>query len=250
MPEHAKISVYDKNFYAQQGEGALRSARAIVPIVLAHFSVRSAVDLGCGCGAWLHALEELGVTDVVGYDGDYVERSILLMDPAKFTPVDLTNDFEIGRTFDLAVSLEVAEHLPGELAEAFVGRLVAAAPHILFSAAIPGQGGTHHVNEQWQDYWRSIFQSFRFFPIDLVRPVIWGRADINYWYQQNTIVYCSEEALRNNKNLQPVPDDVSLNIVHQELYETKSEIHLRQALKLLPPLAWNAVARRITKSRP
>ena len=75
-------------------------------------------------------------------------RSRLLTDPAKFTAVDLRDSFAIGRTFDLAISLEVAEHPPEEFAEPLVERLVTAAPFVLFSAAIPEQGGIHHVNEQ------------------------------------------------------------------------------------------------------
>src|SRR5215831_15511255 len=237
-----------EEFYEQYTIGALRSARVILPLLLADLPVRSAVDIGCGCGAWLHALEEFEVTDVAGYDGDYVDRSKLLTDPGKFTAVDLRDSLEIGRTFDLAISLEVAEHLPAEFAEPLVERLVTAAPFVLFSAAIPGQGGIHHVNEQWQDYWRAIFDSFRFSPVDLVRPKIWGRADVEMWYQQNIIVYCSEEALRDNQHLQPVPSDVSLNTVHPRLYQKqlgrlKAQIELlnarpqlsfRTALKLLP----------------
>ena len=249
MGEHSKSVVYGKEFYAQHAEGMLRSARAIVPIVFAQLPVRSVIDIGCGCGAWLRASEECGVTDVAGYDGDHVDRSILLMNSAKFIAVDLHDDFEIPRTFDLAMSLEVAEHLPSEFAESFIRRLVTAAPIVLFSAAIPAQGGTHHVNEQWQDYWRSIFKSFGFYPVDLIRPVIWGHPDVEFWYQQNTILYCSGQALRNTVKLQPVPDDVSLNIVHRKLYEAqlaKSEIHLRAALRLFPSLVWNAARRRIT----
>jgi hypothetical protein len=140
--------------------------------------------------------------------------------------------------------------------------LVTAAPLVLFSAAIPGQGGVHHVNEQWQDYWRSIFHSFRFSPVDLIRPEVWGHPDVEFWYQQNTILYCSAEALRNNQDLKPVLDYMSLNRVHPSLYETRlgqlktqvdllkasSQLSLRTALKLLPSLAWNAAARRMKRS--
>jgi len=258
MVGHAEVNMYEE-FYEKYTIGALRSARVILPLVLAHLSVRSAVDIGCGCGAWLRALEELEVTDLAGYDGDYVDRSRLLTDPAKFTAVDLRDNFEIGRTFDLAISLEVAEHLPKRFAQPLVERLVTAAPFVLFSAAIPGQGGIHHLNEQWQDYWRAIFDSFRFSPVDLVRPKIWGHADIQVWYQQNIIVYCSEEALQNNQHLTPVPRHVSLNTVHPRLYETRvdslktqiellkasPQLSLRTALKLLPSLAWSAAARRL-----
>lgn len=255
--------MYDEKFYDQYTIGALRSARVILPLVLAHLPVRSAVDIGCGCGAWLRALEELEVTDVAGYDGDYVDRSRLLIHPAKFTAVDLRDGFEIGRTFDLAISLEVAEHLPRAFAEPLVERLVTAAPFVLFSAAIPGQDGIHHVNEQWQDYWRAIFDSFRFAPVDFVRPKIWGHADIEFWYQQNIIVYCSEEALRKNQHLQPMPSQVSSNTVHPILYEmrvdrlkaqiellkVRPQLSLRTALKLLPSLAWSAAARRLKETR-
>ena len=59
----------------------------------------------------------------------------------------------MNRKFDLVLSLEVAEHLPSECAEAFVESLVNLGPVILFSAAIPYQGGENHVNEQWPEYW-------------------------------------------------------------------------------------------------
>jgi SAM-dependent methyltransferase len=260
---HTDANIYQE-FYEHYTTGALRSARIILPLVLANLPVRSAVDIGCGHGPWLRALQEFEITDVAGYDGDYVDRSRLLMDPAKFTPVDLRGDFEIRRTFDLAIALEVAEHLPSEFADPFIKRLVMAAPFVLFSAAIPGQRGVHHVNEQWQDYWRSIFHSFRFSPVDLIRPEIWGHPDVEFWYQQNTILYCSAAALRNNQDLKPVPDNVSLNRVHPTLYEARLDelkmqlellrarppLSLRAALKLLPALAWNAAARRVKRSDP
>lgn len=216
--------------------------------MLEHVPVQSAVDIGCGRGAWLQVLEECGVTDVLGYDGDYVERSTLLIEPGKFKAVDLSGDFEIGRKFDLAISLEVAEHLPKKFSEGFVRRLVAAAPMVLFSAAIPAQGGTQHVNEQWQDYWRNIFQSFDFFPVDLIRPAVWGRSDVEFWYQQNIILYCSHQILHNVHELRPVPAAISLNLVHPALYEKRFDHQNLKfnlnALKRLPSLTWNAVLRR------
>ena len=259
MERKAEVNLYDEKFYEQRTIGALRSARVILPLVLARLPVRSAIDVGCGCGAWLRVLEELEVTDVAGYDGDYVDRSSLLTDPTKFTALDLRDGFESGRTFDLAISLEVAEHLPAEFAEPLVQGLVTAAPVVLFSAAIPGQGGLHHVNEQWQDYWRAIFDLYRFSPVDLVRPRIWGNTDVEYWYQQNTILYCSEQALRDNQHLSRVPSHLSLNTVHPRVYKAQVErlrtqmdqlrvcpqLSLRAALKLLPSLVWNAVARRM-----
>jgi SAM-dependent methyltransferase len=248
---------YDAEFYDTWSPGSLRSARVIVPKVLEYVAIRSAVDVGCGSGAWLRALEECGVYDVVGYDGDYVDRSKLLIDREKFTPVNLATELPVNRTFDIAISLEVAEHLASELAEAFIGRLVALAPVVLFSAAIPGQGGTAHINEQWQDYWRSLFKSFNFHPVDLIRPMIWDDSDVEYWYQQNILLYCNEEHVRHNSNLQKVSDHLSLNLVHPmtyesllsraHLYRSGEHLRLKETLRLLPRVTRTAVARRLKR---
>jgi SAM-dependent methyltransferase len=251
--ENPEVTRYEPEFYEGVVEDALRSARFIIPIVLEHLPVRSVVDIGCGCGAWLHALEECGVADVVGYDGDYVERSMLLIDQKKFRSVDLRNEFGLPRRFDLAISLEVAEHLPSEFAERFIGGLAAAAPAVLFSAAIPGQFGFNHVNLRWQDYWRAIFRSYQFYPVDLVRPMVWGNTSVKCWYQQNTILYCNEETYKNNCQLHKVPDERSLNVVHPEFYEgliSRPTPDLREVVKLFPSLVWDAAARRIKRMWP
>jgi SAM-dependent methyltransferase len=248
MSEDAKAGAYDREFFDDITTGSLRSARVIIPILLERVSVQSAVDVGCGRGTWLRALEEAGVTDIAGYDGDYVDLSSLLIDSTRFNAVDLCEDFEIGRNFDLAISLEVAEHLASKFAQALIRRLVTVAPIILFSASVPGQQGTNHVNEQWQDYWRSLFKSFGFYPADVIRPIVWGNPNVEYWYQQNIILYCTEQALKDNPGLRIVPEHVSLNMVHPTLYEigrARADPRLKSVLKLLPGLAWRAASRRI-----
>jgi 2-polyprenyl-3-methyl-5-hydroxy-6-metoxy-1,4-benzoquinol methylase len=65
----------------------------------------------------------------------------------------LIQPLDLEKEFDLVVSLEVAEHLPASAADQFVNTLVKHGKKILFSAAIPGQGGQDHLNEQWPDYW-------------------------------------------------------------------------------------------------
>jgi hypothetical protein len=62
------------------------------------------------------------------------------------------------RTFDLAICLEVAEHLPPEAAEGFIDSLTRLAPVVLFSAAITFQVGNQHLNGQWPDYWATLFR--------------------------------------------------------------------------------------------
>lgn len=238
---------YDQAFYANQCGGSLRSARAIIPLLLSRVPVRSVVDVGCGVGTWLSAFLENGVTDVTGYDGEYVDTSALTIPSSCFQVIDLSTDFMLPQKFDLAVSLEVAEHLLPENGDHLVQQLTLAAPMVLFSAAIPGQGGTGHVNEQWQDYWRSKFLSYGYHPVDAIRPSIWGRNDIEIWYQQNIILYCKEGHLPPGDLAKPVPANLSLNIVHPEYY-IEQQLYFSKALKALPSLAGKAISRRLSKT--
>ena len=135
----------------------LSAPRVIVPIVLEMIKPNSILDVGCGIGTWLKVFEEYGVDDYLGIDGDYVDRSTLKISEKRFLPNDLRKRWSLNRKFDLVVSLEVAEHLPEEVADLFVSTLSAHGDTILFSAAIPGQGGQNHVNEQWPTYWQKKF---------------------------------------------------------------------------------------------
>jgi SAM-dependent methyltransferase len=148
---------YDAAFYDIIRDGCLRSARRVVPLVLAAVHASRVVDVGCGEGAWLSVFKEAGCT-VRGVDGDYVDRRRLLIDEDEFVGHDLTEGFDLGR-FDLAVCLEVAEHLEAPFADQLVATLVRHAPVVLFSAAIPGQGGVGHVNEQWPAFWVEKFNA-------------------------------------------------------------------------------------------
>jgi len=181
---------YTSSWYGQLSEPAERSARVAVPIVLNAVRPRAVIDVGCGTGGWLRVFGELGVSDVVGVDGSEVPLSMLRIPETNFHRVDLSAEsVQLGRTFDLAVSLEVAEHLPESRAESFVRMLASLAPVIMFSAAIPGQGGTEHVNEQWADYWASLFEESDFALVDLFRPVLWNDPDVEYWYSQNAFLF-------------------------------------------------------------
>src|SRR5262249_29915915 len=133
--------VYDEGYYADQRTGSQRSARLIVPLLLELVQPRSVVDVGCGTGSWLSVFRDHGVEDVLGIDWEYVGANSLEISPDHFYAFDLTQPLRLERRFDLVVSLEVAEHLPPESADAFVESLVSLGPTVLFSAAVPGQGG-------------------------------------------------------------------------------------------------------------
>ena len=189
--EAGTTTVYNDTFFEGQVDGSLASARSIVPVILELLPVSSAVDFGCGRGSWLKACLENGVETVLGLDGDYVNRDKLLIDRGQFRAVDLHRPVQLERRFDLALCLEVGEHLPVRSAPFLVESLAAAAPVVLFSAAVPGQVGTSHVNEQWPLYWEKLFAKKGMQRHDIVRPLIWHNRSIELWYRQNIYIFAS-----------------------------------------------------------
>jgi SAM-dependent methyltransferase len=183
---------YGTGFYAANAAIAVRSAQRIVPELTAAFPVHSVVDFGCGRGAWLSVWAAAGAS-VIGVDGPFLDKERLLIDRANFCSADLARPIALGRQFDLAQSLEVAEHLPAASAEAFVETLTGHSPRVLFSAAIPGQGGEHHINEQPLEYWRILFRRRGFVAIDLLRPLILHDTAIERWYRYNILLFVKDE---------------------------------------------------------
>jgi SAM-dependent methyltransferase len=192
---------YTADFFESHREGARRSARVMVPLVLGLVLARRVIDIGCGQGTWLSVFRECGVEDVQGVDGDYVDRDRIEIPAGHFQPHDLSHPFQLSCTFDLAVSLEVAEHLPPESAAGFVESLTRLAPVILFSAAVPYQGGQNHVNEQWPAYWAERFARHGYLPVDCLRRRIWAKPDVEWWYAQNTFLYVEQARLKMDPRL-------------------------------------------------
>lgn len=214
------MTVYTENFFRELREGARRSAREIVPIVVRLLRPESVVDVGCGLGTWLSVFAENGVGTILGIDGAYVDRASLEILGETFLPHDLSQPLRLDRSFDLATSLEVAEHLPEEHAETFVDSLTRLAPVVLFSAAIPYQGGTNHVNEQWPEYWAALFEKRGYVPVDCIRKQVWQNGQVEWWYAQNILLYVEESRLDGppfSGRFQKTPLD-QLAIVHPKQY--------------------------------
>jgi SAM-dependent methyltransferase len=200
--------------------------------------VKSVVDVGCGVGTWLAVFRELGVTDTAGLDGDYVDRQLLQIPQDQFTATNLSSSFRLPRTFDLAVSLEVAEHLPPQAAEGFVHSLTRLAPVVMFSAAIPFQVGTGHLNEQWPDYWAALFKQHDYLPIDCIRGKIWTNDDVEYWYAQNTLLFANAARIQDDPLLcreHEKTNPQQLAMVHPKRYlqATQPPGGVREASRLL-----------------
>lgn len=249
---------YTKSFYEEVRNGSTRSAEVIVPLVLQLLPVRSVLDVGCGDGSWLSVFRKLGVDDILGIDGDYVTPDLLQIPQDRFRAVDLTKPFSLGRVFDLAISLEVAEHLPADCASVFVGSLTRLAPLVLFSAAIPLQGGNHHINEQWPDKWAGLFRDNDYLPVDFVRKRVWQNDSVDWWYAQNTLLFAQANLLESNAALKAEFERTNLNqlcLVHPKRYLSLEAVvraqqppppsGVRAASRLLLVCLRNAVKKRL-----
>lgn len=214
-----KLNTYGYEALGGWNDQAERSSDVVVPLVLDLVKPRSVVDVGCGPGLWLEAYERNGIKDFLGIDGPWVRPETLKIAQEKFRVEDLSQPLKLGRRFDLVNSLEVAEHLDGSKADTFVDTLCSLGDVIMFSAAIPGQRGYHHVNEQFQDYWVSRFRARGFECYDFFRPRIWNDPKVSFFYKQNVFLYARAghpliPRLRELERLAPP----IISLVHPELY--------------------------------
>ena len=215
------MQVYTENFFDNLKEGSKQSAKEVVPLVLELIQPQSVVDVGCGSGEWLSVFKQHGINDILGIDGDYVDRKLIAIPPNNFLSFDLTKPLALDKKFDLVVSLETAEHLPSKSAEIFVDSLTQLGSVILFSAAIPFQGGTEHINERWPEYWNYLFQRKDYEVIDCIRPQLWRNQNVEYWYIQNTFMFVQKDYLEQHevlKKLREKNDTKKFSLVHPQMY--------------------------------
>lgn len=211
-------SLYDGKFYEGQRAASSNSAKWVVPLLIELVQPKSVVDFGCGVGTWLLPFIESGIEDVLGLEGEWALENGLEIDRSLFEIADLTRPVKLNRTFELAICLEVAEHLPQSATGKLVESLTRAAPVVVFSAAIPGQGGVNHINEQWQDFWVAEFVKHGYSVADVIRPVIWRNPDIRYWYKQNILLFMKP----GTSLLRRTPQDWTFNRVHEEAFMQKT----------------------------
>ncbi len=184
---------YDRAYFVARQRGWDISAAAVAEVMLSLFPIRSMVEVGCGTGNLPAAFRDRGVADVFGLDGPNVPHDLMRLDSEQVMSWDPARLAPLPRRFDLACSLEVGEHVPAARAADFVRMLTAAAPVVVFGAAIPGQGGPGHVNEQRQSWWAALFAAQGFVAFDCIRPAIWRVEGLEWYYAQNILVYCQPD---------------------------------------------------------
>jgi SAM-dependent methyltransferase len=234
--------MYDFDWHKSHGDKTSSSAAVIADILSKSFRINSVLDVGCGDGRWLRAFIDRGASVARGVDGPWTDQSRLLIEQSEFSVHNLEKPLSLGCQFDLAMSMEVAEHVAEEFSDQFVKNITAHADLVLFGAAIPYQGGFRHVNEQWPSYWANKFASLGFKCFDLIRSPIWARDDVYFWYKQNCLVYVREsradllaqaEACIVEHGAAQMPIDVA----HPELYSNLAsyrQIAFKPLLRQLP----------------
>lgn len=236
------ISPYTHEYRRAIQNGSANSARVIVPMLVDLVHPTSVIDVGCGSGLWLSVFQQSGVEKVFGVDGAYIDPKELHIDAHHFMPADLNSPPVPTSKFDLALCLEVAEHLRPSSARPLVEYLTTLSPIVAFSAAIPGQGGHMHINEQWPGYWKSLFARHGFTQLDSIRWRTIGNPEVAWWYQQNLFVYAHEQLIASCPLLSAElerSNNLHMNIVHDVVvgkYCSASGL-IRQT--------WNAVLRAV-----
>jgi hypothetical protein len=239
-------TAYDAAFYEGQRGGSSASSRIILTIAKELFAPRSLVDVGCGAATWLRTARELGIADLAGIDGAWSRAQHTDADGIAFHYADLAaGDMALGRRFDLALSVEVAEHLPPDASDRFVALLAGLSDRVLFSAAVPHQGGVGHVAERWQSDWALRFQRHGYRAYDVVRPRVWAEPGVAWWYRQNIVLYVRAGA--------EVPalgmpcDPAALDLVHPAMLEkVLDEVPMRNACRaVLNPRRYARALRRL-----
>jgi len=214
------------------------SAIEVVPYILEILPVKpkSVLDVGCGLAQWLKVFKDNGIETVLGIDGEHVPSEKIMVDPiSEFKVFDLRSikSLNLKKQFDLALSLEVAEHLPKENAEDFIGFLTQSSNIIIFAAAVIGQTGENHINEQNPNYWQRLFRLNGFVMLDAFREYFWNYAKVNWWYRQNMFLVVKEEVRKQFRF-----KEYENFYIHPELFAYKENILNNKQQKDFSFISW------------
>lgn len=215
---------YGDRFYEEIRREVTSSAEILVPILIEYFpsfdpDKERIIDVGCGEGWWANEFLKHGF-EAWGIDGEYVSvESSPLRQKDRFYSADFsTGVIPVVGEFTTVICLEVAEHLPEQAASHFISELCRLGKRVIFSAAIPGQGGVGHINEQWPSYWVEKFNDHGFVVSDDLRFRIWNKTEIQPYYRQNLLIAWHKG---NNSIAQEFINVV--DVVHPDIYNQKLE---------------------------
>ena len=238
----------------QRRDEALECARVYLQYLWQFFQPVTVLDVGCGSSTWLKACHELGSKTLFGLDGEWSSQSLMIDPDINFRGIDLNKPFLAPEKVDMAINLEVAEHLEPSTGPHIIKSLTDSSDVVLFSAAYTGQGGYGHINERPHSYWAELFATHDFTPFDLFRPVFWDNEKIFMWYRQNIFLYVRKDSASYQRIKSHGVNEITnigfMNCPHPELYDSKCAppelppVSFRSHLADLIPSLWRALRRR------
>ncbi|GAA6201292.1 hypothetical protein NBRC116599_25180 [Aquicoccus sp. SU-CL01552] len=189
--------LYDETYYAESVDvGAVRASGPISDFVVENLPVKSVIDVGCGTGGIAVGFREAGC-EVMGLEYSTAGLRYCRERGLNVRKFDLERDnyqdLGLENKFDLAVSTEVAEHLPAALSDRYVDTLCGLSDKVFMTAAIPGQGGVDHVNEQPHSYWIEKFERRGFLYngslSEMARSELRENRNVADWYSRNIMIF-------------------------------------------------------------
>lgn len=231
-------------------DGAIRSASAVLDhYARDHSKPAGVLDVGAGEGHWLDAayalwpgssmlgldLIERDSFPMVRYwdaDGDVELPLHAVPHPDKMHSDDTPETTH--RRWPLTLCLEMAEHVSPASGDRLVGDLCRVAECVLWSAAIPGQGGDGHVNEQPPAYWNDRFNRHGWFLVDPFRFPLWGDERVEPWYRQNLLLAMPGAMYSDGRVGGPLATSAPPHLVHPATFQAKIDLALywrEEALK-------------------
>lgn len=177
----------------------------------------------------MHCFKKEGIQDVLGIDGLWADKKLIkkYLNEGEYLEKNLEEKISLSRKFDLVISLEVAEHLAETAADIFVENLTSLGEVILFSAALPLQGGQNHINEQYLDYWEEKFNKHGYHLKDIIRPIFWDNPRVFWWYRQNMVLFTRKD-LNLPKNIK---HNVLKNVIHFDLFSERVQYLSKRLFK-------------------
>ncbi len=244
--------IYNQSFYDEQRQASLDAAGKFLPFLFNYYKPQSVIDIGCGIGTWLKVCQDLGIENIQGVDINTIESSLLLVPRESIRQLDLTkvplgNNFDINSRYDFLICLEVAEHLEPTVSQDFIEFLTSLSDVIMFSAAIPYQVGTNHINCKPFDFWIELFKKNGFKCLDLFRPRFMLDSSISsWWYSQNAFLYVRESKLKEIPVLQPFISEKPIMYSHPCIVQNIIAQKIKSDLKMEKSIAFR-IERKIRK---
>lgn len=203
--------IYGKEYYIKHQIGSYNSAINILGYILSQLDITSMIDFGCGMGTWCLAAQELNIKKILGVDiHDYAD-DYMLISSEQYKKCDLRNEVKLEICADLVISVEVGEHVEENCSKQFIDNICNHGEVVLFSAAIPFQGGQGHINEQPCSYWAQLFTSNGYMLFDCIRPQFWNSSNVEIWYKNNCVMFIREDrydAVINRFKVSSYPIDI------------------------------------------